>query len=320
MKVYSGYYKDCNKVLCSSSGGVATALSEAIIEKGGSVFGVRYTADFYNVEYCCIDNKNGLARLKGSKYIHANVSKIFDELSNRLASGRIVLFIGLGCDIAAINNYCCRKNLDTSNLYTVDILCHGPALNDVHAQYIDVLEKQYSSKIVDFTIRYKKDAWTPFYIKAHFENGKQLITPFNDTDYGKAFRYVAIPACTDCKFKGNNHTGDLCVGDYWGLTSKMSGWNPNGVSIMIVQTEKGSKLLDFLGSDFYMQEEDEDFVLKGNPMYSQSRVQRIDYNEFVSDLKNNGLHYAVSKLPKEAGGITKKLKKIIKHIVKQVTS
>lgn len=236
-------------------------------------------------------------------------------MHEKICEGKRVLFIGLGCDVGALRTYCKTNHVDETNLYAIDILCHGPSAKGVHKYFVEELEKKYDSKLTYFTIRYKKDGWTPFYIRAEFENGKKHIYPFNESDYGKAFYRIARPACTQCKFKGENHKGDLCCGDFWGLTKDMDGWNSNGVSIMIVQTEKGRELLQMLDDSFSIQEADEQLVLSGNPMYFESRKQRADYNKFMYDLNRKGLNYAVSQLPKEKLSLIQQLKKLVKtHI------
>ena len=54
--VYGGYIDDETKLLQSSSGGLATALSEFFLEQGGYVAGVAYSKDFYKAEYTIIHN------------------------------------------------------------------------------------------------------------------------------------------------------------------------------------------------------------------------------------------------------------------------
>lgn len=315
MKIYSGYINDEKELLSTSSGGVATALSRVFISNGGCVFGARYSEDFYRVEYCCIEDYDGLELLKGSKYTKAIQANIYEVLEEKINNGKQVLFIGLGCDIGALKAFCRSKSLDTNKLYTIDILCHGTAVEGVHESYVTELEKKYNSKLTSFTIRHKKHGWTPFYIKATFVNGKKYIAPFNGSSYEKAFRMVAKPGCTKCPFKGDKHKGDICIGDYWGMDKDADGWNKNGVSIMIVQNDKGEDLLAMLGDDFSIKEENPEHVLKGNPLYQLSRTQKANYNSFITDLNNKGLNYAVKNLPKEELSLFQKVKQIIKQII-----
>ena len=313
LNVYSGHFKDDAKLLASASGGAATALAESVISKNGVVFGVRYSADFRSAEYCCIEEIDDLGQIKGSKYIQAQRNNIFHMVEEKLAENRLVLFVGLGCDIAAIKSYCRMRSIDTYNLYTVDILCHGPSPKEVQESYVIELEKKYGAIIKEFTIRFKKEGWFPFYIRAVFSNGSEHIESFNNSDFGRAFYYISKPSCTQCQFKGKNHQGDLCIGDYWGLSDKMSGWNKNGVSIIVVQSEKGKHLLSILPDDFVIQKADQVLFLRGNPMYENSRKQVNNYNEFMNDLRAKGLHFAVSKLPRNRVSFLDRVRKAIKR-------
>lgn len=72
LKAYSGYFLDREQLLQSSSGGLATAISEKIIKSGGCVFGVTYADDFKSAHYMCAEKLTDLVKLKGSKYIQAD--------------------------------------------------------------------------------------------------------------------------------------------------------------------------------------------------------------------------------------------------------
>ena len=69
VSVYGGYLVDESKLMQSSSGGIATALAEYMIEQGGYVAGVAYSEDFYKAEYILIHSISEISKLKGSKYI-----------------------------------------------------------------------------------------------------------------------------------------------------------------------------------------------------------------------------------------------------------
>ena len=214
--------------------------------------------------------------------------------AEKLEEGREVLFIGLGCDAAALYSYLKARGTDTSRLFTAELICFGPVLPEVHRQYVDALEAKYRSRIVSFSVRYKAKGWTPKYIRAEFENGQEFITPFNETDYGQAFGLYSREVCYKCRFKGSNHQADVTLGDYWGLTPEMPGWNSNGVSIFIVRTEKGEELLRKVDpQEFVLRTEDVYFALSYNPMYSRTRTKPEDYGKFCADLESLGLHRAM---------------------------
>ena len=324
LHAYSGYFNDTEKLLQSSSGGGASALSAEILTGGGAIFGACYSEDFKRAEFACIEREEDLFRLKGSKYIETD-KRIFQGnkyvslwpiVAEKLEAGKKVLFIGLGCDVAALKAFLSNKKVDTSNLYTVDLICMGPTFQEVHRQYIENLERKYQSRIINFTVRHKAKGWTPPYILAEFENGKKFSTLFYGTDYGIAFGSYARRVCYGCKFRGKNHQADITVGDFWGLKPGMKGYNPNGVSIFLVRTEQGEELIRKIDREkFTIEPADVDFAVEHNPMYYKRREIPEDYDKFCEDLKSVGLHRAIINHLGIKRYYKQKLKEFVKGIL-----
>ena len=329
LKAYSGYLTNRAELLQSASGGGAVALSKAIIREGGAVFGACYLSDFRSAEFACVENISDLHRLKGSKYIPTE-KRIFQDgeyksvwpcVAEKLLSGRPVLFTGLGCDVAALKSYLSANHIDMQNLFTVDLICYGPAVIDVHKQYIDSLERRYKSRVKNFTVRYKPKGWTPLYVLAEFENGKRFCAPFYDTDYGIAFGKFTRESCYHCKFRGANHQADITIGDFWGMTPDMAGYNSDSVSIFIVKTERGEALIRKIDAEeFSLSPADVNFALKCNKSYCESRKKPYDYARFIEDLKTVGLHRAIVKhygfLRYSTIGIRKFIPRPVKRVIK----
>ena len=302
LETYYGYYIDNEKLKKSASGGAVSAISEAIIRQGGLVFGVSYSDDFKRAEYRCVDNLEDLEMFKGSKYcetskeiiVNNETLSIYTVLEEKLRDNRLVLFVGLGCDIGGIRSYCETKKIDVHKLFTVELLCYGSTTSVVHQQYVEGFEKKFRSKIKAFTVRYKKEGWTPPYIHAEFENGIVYDIPFYESDYGFAFSRFARTCCYKCRFRGADHKADMACGDFWGLTKSMTGWNDNGVSIMFVKTLKGKELIEMIDkSNFHLDQADTSFALQNNHSYFACRSKEKKADQFDRALKEKGLHYAV---------------------------
>ena len=295
-KVYCGYLKDEQKLLKSASGGAATALTEAFLNQGGCVFGVAWSEDYKSAGYICCESEADLERIKGSKYCETR--KDLPLLAEKLKAGRLVLFIGLGCDVAAAKAYCKTKGIPTESLFTVDILCHGPVPSLVHEKYIEGLENEYNSSVVSFSSRSKRDGWSSSSLmKAVFKNGKVMEKLFDETDYGFIFNNYALPRCLNCRFKGENHQADMCIGDYWGIDSNSELWNRNGVSILIEQTDRAKDMIHMLGKNFMIEETDARFALDNNPYYSSSRTALFETTALLDKLKGTTLHTALKQQP-----------------------
>ena len=97
LKAYAGSYTNQEILKKSASGGAATALAEAVIDKGGCVFGVTYTSDFKGAEYCLAERKEQLEKMKDSKYIESSkkifhngeYKSIYSVVEEKLKDGKI---------------------------------------------------------------------------------------------------------------------------------------------------------------------------------------------------------------------------------------
>lgn len=286
--VYAGYVEDNKELMECSSGGIATAISRKIIREGGYVAGVAYSEDFYSVRYEIAHTEAELEKFKGSKYIDAEKGSIYKDVKALLDAGEKVLFFGIPCVVAALKAY---LKEEYENLISCQLVCEGPTTMEVHRQYVEYLEKKFGSKLAEFTVRRKKDAWIPKYMYAKFENGKVFERNFRRTEYCYAFKVYAKTSCYNCQFKGDNRKGDMTLGDFWGATPKDVFWNEKGISSIFVHTEKAKKLLlETEGIKLF--ESDFERATAENPMLIKSRKMRPEREKFEKLFKKKGLIYA----------------------------
>lgn len=309
LKVYGGYVND-KEVLSCSSGGIGTALAREMIRRGGYVIGVAYSKDFYKAEYIVARSEADLERLKGSKYIDvANINKIYTVTKEYLENNKQILFFGLPCVIGAL-----RKNLqkEYDNLITVELICNGPTYSDIHFQYVKYLEKKFKSKIVDFSVRYKKEKWSPSYLYAKFENGKEFIKEFYQTEYGFAMAIYGKSACYKCKFKGNNRQADLMIGDFWGISSTNIEYNELGTSVVFAHTRRGDQFINETKGITLFETSFENAV-RNNLMVIQSKEEHRERKKFEDLFKKKGLIYACKKTSFRKAKIKRAIKHLIEH-------
>ena len=123
-------------------------------------------------------------------------------------------------------------------------------------------------------MRYKKcGKWTPPYLRAEFADGREYLEPFYATDYGRAFGIFSRPSCNSCTFKGDNRIADITFGDYSRCTDSDSFYNPTGVSVIFVHTEKGAALLEGV-RDLKLTETEFEHASMANPMLFRSKEKR----------------------------------------------
>ena len=98
---------------------------------------------------------------------------------------------------------------------------------------------------------------------AEFENGKIFTEQFYNSEYGHAFAKFARPGCYSCNFRGENHKSDITVCDFWGLEKNMPGYNPDGVSALLVRSEKGRELINLIDREkFQLDDADADNIFR----------------------------------------------------------
>lgn len=95
--------------LQSSSGGIFTHIAEQIIQKNGVVFGARFDEN-WAVEHACTETLEGLAAMRGSKYVQSRIGRTYRQAKEFLESGRPVLFSGTPCQIRGLKLFW-QKNM-----------------------------------------------------------------------------------------------------------------------------------------------------------------------------------------------------------------
>ncbi len=281
----SGYIPDDTELKKSASGGLATALYTKILREGGKVVGVRYCDGFKNAEYIMVGFEENLPALKSSKYIQADKGSIYLKVRDALKDGYKVMFIGLTCEVAALHSFL-GKNYE--NLYTADIICQGPTTPKVAEAYINDIEEKYGSKTVAFSIRHKEEGWLPAYLRAEFADGQVHMEEFYKTSYGFLFRQIPRYSCHTCHFKFGNRTSDITIGDHWGVKDGDPEYNVNGVSVALINTEKGKQLMEGL-PNYQTMDTDPRFAIENNHRYEKSTYLRPEREEISKSFREDGI-------------------------------
>ncbi|MFO7972651.1 MAG: coenzyme F420 hydrogenase/dehydrogenase beta subunit N-terminal domain-containing protein [Desulfobacterales bacterium] len=78
--VYAGWAKDREVLLQSTSGGIFSEIAFKILDAGGVVFGAAYD-DAMTVKHIAVEDREGLAALRGSKYVQSDVNDTYRQVS-----------------------------------------------------------------------------------------------------------------------------------------------------------------------------------------------------------------------------------------------
>lgn len=262
---YAALAKDDRLRLSSSSGGIFGLCAEWILEQNGIVFGAAYDEKF-QVHHIPVECKEDLYILRGSKYMQSRTEHSFQQVRTFLESGKSVLYTGTACQIAGLKRYLQKAY---SNLYTLDILCHGVPSPKVWKKYLETLEfDNYLSKV---NFRDKTQGWKRYAVTMECEDGEKVSEAYWNNPYMKMFlsNICLRPSCHACRFKEMNRPSDMTIGDAWGIENYISEMDDDkGTSVVIVHSDKGNEMLQAIQSQLIINKAELDLIL---PQSSDSR-------------------------------------------------
>lgn len=254
----------------SSSGGIFSMLAEDTIEDSGVVYGAAFDRD-WSVRHIKVESSEGLASLRGSKYLQSNLGDIFKDVRTELNSGRRVLFSGTPCQTSGLKKFL-RK--DYPNLTTVDFVCHGVPSPAVWHSYLKESSQNQIAAITDISFRDKKNGWKNYEVSIESKKGDSKTInseTFNRNPYIQAFlaNLTLRPSCYNCPVKGCSSGSDITIGDFWGIEHiDPSVDDDRGVSLVMVNTSKGNELIQRLGIE--LKGEEYDLAVRYNPSIEKS--------------------------------------------------
>ncbi|MDU5544580.1 MAG: Coenzyme F420 hydrogenase/dehydrogenase, beta subunit C-terminal domain, partial [Clostridium perfringens] len=308
LKSYASAAVDKNIVLTSSSGGVFTSISEEFIKAGGIVYGcsMENTDNGLFPKHIRVSNINELKKLQGSKYVQSDLGNCFIELKNDLLLGVKVMFSGTPCQVAALYSF--LGNNKTDLLYTVDIVCHGVPSINFFRDYISNLNKKVKGQIINFRFRDKSNGWRLQGAIDYIDNNGKKKTKLINSEVSSYFKLFLESStyrdsCYNCKYTNKHRPGDITLGDYWGIENVHPEYltrnlgtleQKNGISCVLVNTLKGSELLNDFGVKLILKESSFSNVSAGNDQLNYPSEVNINRNKVLS-IYRDGKYDAVEK-------------------------
>lgn len=246
-KSYAVYANEALKREAGSSGGFFGLLAERVLN-AGVVWGAAFD-DGLKLIHRKADNSQELMPLLKSKYIQSNLTGVYAQIKKDLKAGVLTLFCGTPCQVNALKNFVGRG--DDEKLILVDFVCHGVPNQRLFDMSIRWYEEKYKVKVEWFQFRYKgKGVKHPHaFALRHKGEGKVRIGLHYQFPYYFGFqKYMTLrPSCYQCKWACGERTGDVTLGDYWGIEKFLPQLNAkDGVSMILCNTKKGEELLNAL--------------------------------------------------------------------------
>lgn len=260
--VYACKLKDKKTLKNSTSGGVFIALAKKIISEGGIVFGA-ISGDDFRVNICSAETEEELAAMQGSKYVESNTQYSFREIEAKLNEGRTCLYTALPCQIAGLLSYLAIRKVKCDKLYTADLVCHGAPSEKLYLSYLKYYEESKNITLNQVKHRYKNSNWNSMVPKvcAYIStSGKKDICAASKDGYLNGFLQGKIyrNSCYDCVYACMPRKADFTLADFTGLgsTKKYKNDYSDGVSQLLINTEKGKLFFNKVKSDLIFEERD----------------------------------------------------------------
>lgn len=294
-RTIAAYAHDEKIRMQSSSGGLFTIMAECILEQGGVVVGVaQQEKDCF--KHIIVESKDKLDLLRGSKYVQANVGLIYQNVRNLLKKGRKVLFSGTPCQIAALYSF--LGNTVYSNLYTLDIVCHGVPSMNVFRKYLHELECLKKANLKRTFFRDKISGWTDYSLKHEFEFGKTLYVRNSKSAYLRLFvnKICLNSSCEDCHYRKLPRIADITLGDFWGVKRFHSQMDDNkGTSVVLLNNSHGESLFNLIKEKLNWCESNISNAIAFNPNIAFSCKEHPKRELFFKNLGNYTLN-ALAKM------------------------
>ena len=277
----------------SASGGLFSAVAEALSQ--------RYGADFHCFGAAWDDQMNVIHRegpwamFRGSKYVQSDLRGVYPRIADLLKAGKAVLFTGTGCQCAGLRRYLEQCRVDDTHLYVADIICHGVPSGKMWQDYLQAVAKENGQPVTAYTFRDKAEGWRGLHIKARLADGREAKKTKLLASYGALFGNLSLnETCYACPYAREKRVGDLTLGDYWGIEhSECTLDDGKGVSLCLVNTDKGRELFEALSSFLNIYEIQDDSYLQ--PRLRGPVGKNILREDFWQDLEQFGYEKTAMK-------------------------
>ncbi len=299
---YSGWAKDDDIRLSSSSGGIFSVLAQHVLKNGGVVFGVAFDDNFV-ARQTYIDKVEDLPKLRGSKYVQADVGHVYRQVKALLFNGMQVLFCGTPCQVAALINYLGGRR---ENLILVDFVCHGVPSPRIFEDYKHWLKKQYGfSRFDTIQFRDKYYAWNLSSQRVRGTNEKGEKIEYVRAALLDVYRiffdvedYSERQSCYQCSFAKEIRDSDITIADWWGGYKpegfpEEKDFKKNGVSLVLVNSLSGARLFAAVKHDLFVLPRSLQEVYKTNKCFHESYPMPVRREFFWNFYRANGFEKTV---------------------------
>ena len=146
-----------------------------------------------------------------------------------------------------------RAHIETLHLQSCDKFLGENSHRNSASAKLEQLQDRYSSKIKLRNDVLSRPTPKEFFCK---DDGVDTIV-YSDIFTNLFYEHCILrPSCYQCPYKSLTHPGDITIGDYWGinLVSAAHLDDDRGVSLVMINTDKGKKMFDSVKKDIIAEE------------------------------------------------------------------
>lgn len=285
-KAFAAVSKDNGIWRQSSSGGAFSEICKIFSSDEDTMF-VGAVWKGLKVEHKCVIGFDNIKQLCKSKYIASDINDTFKNIKLYLESNKKVVFCGTPCQVAGLRNYL-RK--DYENLLLLDLVCHGVGSQKIFDSCIQIINHDLRCEIISYEFRAKTKVYVTNHIQRIFfkkRNEYKSEYIYRDPYIQLFLTQNCLRKCCgkNCRYRTELRQGDITIADFKGLEKvfpKLYGTKKNYSSI-IINTDKGYKLIQDLKKNMTMYECSIEDIQKWNPLFSQQTEYSKDRDAFFAE-------------------------------------
>lgn len=271
----------------STSGGIAAILYNYILFTNGYAYGVELTSNG-DANYIKISDSKKIDSIQGSKYVFSNIKSIYKSIKEDLNKEKNVLFIGLPCQVSGLYFF---LNKEYSNLFTVDLICHGTPPSYFFKQ--DLEQNHLINKFDRMSFRDENK------FSITFKSQNKIIYKKKSTEnyyyFGFLNSLLYRDNCYNCLYAQKNRVGDITIGDFWGIENQTFPKN-KGVSLVLINSNQGKKLFSAIQDKIIYTKEDIEIAYENNKQLLSPSKKPKEYDLFYATLKRKGYNKAIKRV------------------------
>lgn len=280
-----------------SSGGIFGLLATSLINDGYVVCGAAFD-EYLRLKHQYASDREGLEKLKKSKYLQSDCSTVYAHIKKGVRSGRKVMFVGTPCQCNALRNVVGLSD----DLILVDFACHGVPSQELFDKCIAFYESHHDCKVLGYMFRHKLRRYgSPqnFLLtlkkgdKTYQKEGHYYEEPF----YCGFQKYITLrPSCYSCQWSQTERVSDITLADFWGIESVTDKWDrTDHPSLVLINTEKGMHFFDTIKEQIDWIEVKKEDAIRGNDSLIEPTALSPKRALFFADYKTLPFDEVVEK-------------------------